>query len=88
MTNNTGLPIGLKHQKSYKEIQVMSYGIHKYRKYYAKKCFEQEKGFDWTDYIWNHCAYMFWKENDQNIKNAKAKNAKMENCQNIGNAQT
>ena len=31
---------------------------------------------------------MFWKENDQNIKNAKAKNAKMENCQNIGNAQT
>ena len=43
LTHNTGLFIGFKYQKSYMEIQAMSYGIHKYRKCYAKNGLSKKK---------------------------------------------
>ena len=69
------------------EIQAMSYGIHKYRKYYAKNGLSKRKVLIESITI-ETTVHMFWRENDQNIKMQKLKMLKWKIAKNIGNAQT
>ena len=70
------------------KIQAMSYGIHKYRKYYAKNGLSKKKVSIESIAI-ETTVHMFWKEkqpkqeNAKKLKKLKSKIAKIWGCSNI-----